>query len=112
MIKIKDIVIPSSLKGEGLKHYKKIITSNGNISEKDLPLVKLASEVYQELTDASKHLADEGSVIIARNGYSQLNPYYKIKHNASNRLIALYIQLKMTPLSRKQEEEPLPELEF
>lgn len=86
-------------------------------TREDRAVLHLLSRAWAELEQAQNKLDSEGEVLTLPNGYPGPNCWVKIRDNARKTVIALLVEMHLTPKSRSklkaetEEKKPTP-LEF
>ncbi len=79
-------------------------TPNEQFTESDFPVMSAYCICYAQLMEAEFWLQLEGSVLTDRMGKQYKSPWFQVSQEASSKIAAISIKLRLCPSSRKKNE--------
>lgn len=106
---------PAILKGQGLIEWRrvtKVLDEMGLITRADVDVVALYCQTVAQWKDSTKHVQDEGAVIMTKSGYPIQNPHLSVANRCSRDMQRLQSELGLTPSARTRlvvQEDDVPD---
>lgn len=94
---------PAVLSGQALIEWRRvtrILHDMGLLTRADTDVVALYCQALAQWKDSTKHVKDEGAVIMTKSGYPIQNPHLSVANRCSRDMQRLQAELGLTPSAR------------